>query len=75
MIVKINGHFYGGFMKKEGIKKIVLKAAVEKEGRKRLACAKAYQISQKHSVPLKKIGETCNENNIKIFACQLGCFK
>ena len=62
-------------MKKEEIKKIVLKAAAEIDGKKKLSCAKAYKLSQKHSIPLKAIGGCCNENSIKMYACQLGCFK
>ncbi len=62
-------------MKKEEIKNIVVKAAGEIDGKKKLSCAKAYKLSQKHSITLKTIGECCNENGIKLCACQLGCFK
>ena len=40
-----------------------------------LNCATAFVISKEHNVPLKKIGELCNEMKIKIRNCQLGCFQ
>ena len=38
-------------------------------------CATIFSISNQHDVPLKKIGDLCNEVKIKIRNCQLGCFK
>lgn len=62
-------------MEKEEIKKTIEKAAVEIDGKKRLSCAKAFKLSEEHGIPLKVIGECCNETSIKIHACQLGCFQ
>jgi hypothetical protein len=45
-------------------------AAVEN----RLSCEKAYEISKELKVPLQEIGALCNDLNIKIKTCQLGCF-
>ncbi len=55
--------------------KLVLNAAVLREGKKTLACAQALKLSQEHDISLKEIGEACNRYGIKIIACQLGCFK
>lgn len=62
-------------MNADDLKKIVLEAAVEIDGKKKMPCTKAFELAEKHSISLKEIGECCNQNNIKIFACQLGCFK
>ena len=54
---------------------VVIEAAVETDGRKKLPCAKAFQIAKRFGIGVGRIGRICNENNIKICACQLGCFK
>ena len=53
---------------------LVIDAAVEKDGKKRLACAQAFALQQKHAISLKEIYEICNKHSIKIVSCQLGCF-
>jgi hypothetical protein len=40
----------------------------------RLSCKKAHEISADLGIPLKEIGAVCNELNIKIIVCELGCF-
>lgn len=40
----------------------------------RLACEKAYALATELNVPLQQIGALCNELEIKIASCQLGCF-
>ena len=40
----------------------------------RLTCEKAHALSAELKVPLQEIGALCNELNLKIAACQLGCF-
>ncbi len=62
-------------MDQTGIQKLVLEFAVERDGRKTLSCARAFEVHRQHDVPLADIGRICNENNIKIRACQLGCFR
>ncbi len=62
-------------MDKEEIREKVMDAAVEVNGKKKLFCAKAFQISEEHNIPMQEIGKCCNENSIKIAGCQLGCFK
>jgi len=58
---------------KEQLVEAVLRAA-EGEG-KRLACAKAFELAAGHGAKLAEIGRICNENNVNICKCQLGCFK
>jgi len=55
---------------KEQLNEAVRKAA--QEGR--LTCEKAHDLGRKLGVPLEDIGKVCNELQIKIQACQLGCF-
>ena len=40
----------------------------------RLTCEKAHTLAAVLKVSLKEIGALCNELEIKITACQLGCF-
>jgi hypothetical protein len=40
----------------------------------KLPCAKAFQLSKELDLSIKAIGEFCNEENIRIKNCQLGCF-
>lgn len=62
-------------MDHNAIRKLVLESAVERQGRKILSCARAFEIHRQHGVPLAEIGRICDENDIKIRACQLGCFQ
>jgi alanyl-tRNA synthetase len=55
--------------------KRVIDAAGETDGKKTIACAQAFKFSSESGIPVREIGEICNRNNIKIKACQLGCFK
>lgn len=41
----------------------------------KLTCDHAHQIAERHGVKLWQIGQICEEQNIKIKSCQLGCFK
>ena len=44
-------------------------------GKPSLACATAFEVAERFQVPPRVIGRICNENDIKIKSCQLGCFK
>jgi hypothetical protein len=41
----------------------------------KIACRQCFEIARECDVSLKIIGEVCDENNVRIRACQLGCFK
>ncbi|MCK4237393.1 MAG: hypothetical protein KAX38_09770 [Candidatus Krumholzibacteria bacterium] len=62
-------------MNAEEIRRIVIEAAVDVDGEKRMPCAKAFVLAGEYSIPLREIGACCNQNDIKICRCQLGCFK
>ena len=40
----------------------------------RLSCEKAHELARTLDTSLQEIGAICNEQKIKIAACQLGCF-
>ena len=47
----------------------------ESGGVKRLSCAQAFELAKELEVKVIEIGHICNEQNIRICNCQLGCFK
>ena len=56
--------------------KLIHQATKERDdGRRVLACAKAFELSSNNGMTLAEISTYCNENNIKIVGCQLRCFK
>jgi len=44
-------------------------------GRKKLACAEAFELAKEFEVEVIEIGRICNRHNIRIHKCQLGCFE
>ena len=59
---------------KENLISAVLKKAKDVDGRKKLMCAEAFELARQFKVGIIEIGRICNQNNIKIHKCQLGCF-
>jgi len=55
--------------------KAVLAAANQVDGKNKLNCAQAFGLAGKFGVAIGEIGRICNENNVRISNCQLGCFK
>jgi len=55
-------------------KEELIAAVTKASGDGRLTCRKAHELEKELEVPLKEIGEVCNELNIRIKNCQLGCF-
>jgi hypothetical protein len=62
-------------MDQNALRKLVLEVAMEREGRKTISCARAFWLHQQQDIPLAEIGRICDENDIRICACQLGCFR
>ena len=63
--------------KKEQLIEAVLKSAGSKqqsEDRKELNCAEAFALAKRFKVNVIDIGHVCNQHNIRICKCQLGCF-
>jgi hypothetical protein len=55
--------------------KLINSASNMRDGKKVLSCTQAVKLSKEHNISLKEIGETCNQQGIKIIDCQLGCFE
>lgn len=47
----------------------------EEDGKTKLTCAKAFVVAAKNPATLADVGRLCNENDIRLTKCQLGCFK
>ena len=63
--------------KKEQLADAVLKSAKgqhQPDGRKQLTCAEAFELAKRYEAEIIEIGRICNQNNIRICKCQLGCF-
>jgi hypothetical protein len=64
--------------KKQELADAVIKLAdgrQEPDGRRKLACVEAFDMAKTFNVKIVEVGRICNQNNIKICKCQLGCFK
>ncbi|MCL5038046.1 MAG: hypothetical protein M1269_13180 [Chloroflexi bacterium] len=56
-------------------KKLVEEKVREKAVDGRLSCRSAFGIAEELDVNPRMVGDAANELKVKIFACQLGCFK
>jgi len=45
---------------------------VSKNGK--VSCTAAHKVAAELEVPVRKVGKLINELNLKIIACELGCF-
>jgi len=61
-------------MDESGVEAVLAAAEEREDGRKVLECARAFELSERYSLPLQRIGEICDRHGIKIVRCQLGCF-
>lgn len=52
----------------------VIAAARDKDDAATLPCAEAFALAKRLAVPVSDIGRVCNEQDVKITGCQLGCF-
>ena len=48
--------------------------SIEEDGQKYLRCKAAFKIAEELDADVATIGQTCNEEGVKIQDCQLGCF-
>ncbi len=52
----------------------IAKHADERNGSRYLTCHRAHVIGEELDVSLARIGQLCEQTNVRIAACQLGCF-
>jgi len=50
------------------------KGGQQVEGGKKLACAEGFELARRFGAKPIEIGRICNQHNIQICKCQLGCF-
>jgi len=60
---------------KSDIVEAVLEQARDVDGKKKLDCAQALKLAAVFKTGPAEVGRICNERNIRIRRCQLGCFK
>ena len=63
--------------KNEQLVDAVLKSAKkggESDDRKLLTCAEAFELARQYEAKIIEIGNICNQHDIRICKCQLGCF-
>jgi hypothetical protein len=58
----------------EELTQAVVGRSKERNGRKTLTCAEAFQLAAEMGVEVIRIGRICNEQDIRLCGCQLGCF-
>jgi len=54
--------------------KKIMEFVETKDGKLRLSCGKAHDIAKEYEVELSKIAKICEDKNIRIYSCELGCF-
>jgi len=59
---------------KEDFTNRIKDAADEIDGQRKLPCKRAFQLAEELNISLKEIGDICNNEDIRITHCQLGCF-
>ncbi len=60
--------------KKNHLVDAVLQAVEDDKGTLRLSCGQAFELAKNFGVTPETIGAICNQHNVRIRSCQLGCF-
>ncbi len=53
----------------------IMKKTYKDGDKTKLTCASALQLARQLGVKPSEVGAMCNEHNIRISNCQLGCFE
>lgn len=61
-------------MGEDDLIRAVLERAKEAGGVKKLSCGEAFRLAEEFEAEIIRIGRICNQHNIRICECQLGCF-
>lgn len=61
-------------MNDEELLAIIIKNAVQSNGRQTLTCERGHQLAAELGVEVERIGRICQQKAVKIAHCQLGCF-
>ncbi len=60
---------------KEELINEILKRSLKEGDIVKLTCAGALTIAEQFGVEPLEVGNICNDRNIRLYQCQLGCFK
>jgi len=61
-------------MDNERLTDAVMERAVDVDDKKKLSCAQAFELAKELNVAVVEIGRICNQHDVRICQCQLGCF-
>jgi len=61
--------------KAQDLSRAVLEQARRLDGRKMLTCIEALKLARELKTEVIQVGRICNQHNIRICKCQLGCFE
>lgn len=61
--------------KAQDLSNAVLEQARQLDGRKTLTCVEAFKLARELETEVTEVGRLCNQHNIRICKCQLGCFE
>jgi len=53
---------------------IVKEKVKEKAKDGKISCPLARKIAQELNVPIKEVGHACDDLDIRLYGCELGCF-
>lgn len=62
-------------MSKTVDKDIIIKKLLEEVSENKISCPQARALAKELDITSEEIGKFCNQLKIKIYACELGCFK
>ncbi len=61
-------------MDTEKIKLSIETKVIMRQDKRYIPCHSAFEIATEHQLATSEVGRICDEMNIKIAHCQLGCF-
>ena len=62
-------------MVKKEITELILKLSFKEDDKVKLTCESALKVAEEFGIEPSEIGNFCNDQNIRLCQCQLGCFK
>jgi len=61
-------------MDNERLTDAVMERAVDVDDKKKLSCSQAFELAKELNAAVVEIGRICNQHDVRICQCQLGCF-
>lgn len=62
-------------MDRDIVRSELLRRTHEKDGRRRIGCREAQELAATLGVAHGLVGEICDQEDVRICDCQLGCFR